>query len=530
MGTQKGRLFELAGMYRSYRRKITKDETGKKKSPTKDTGVQSVHFDDGNTISLTYNFEMHPETLHETHERHADAMSNWDSRQSEAFYIEAFDAEETVEVPYHEVESAGDDKRIERIVTGFSKDSDPMEGMEEDEEQLDEMEDRIDSILAKDDDRSEAMDTEIHEGADEEEANSGSERISIDNVHDKGPEKDDSKQKNSGDVGAFSYDATDEEFARDIGAILQGQKVYDGEQKKAVGREVPAAAPRAPQKADNTADQVIDPLKNEHRIFEKIAQSMTYANSYDLGAIALEEKFQLLDQELEKEDVNKVLRHSPAGELNDTDSVLADPEDDRESAGVAMNLPGEKFNHNSPLTPGNGGRLIGITDLLPGDLILELDASGGAVVAGVYSGGGKVVSAVEGGRIKERQVGSLMGSRGTPAVLRHKKMQADKAALITEGLTKLSGIDSKLQPPSFQTVKIPNVSLHEDVCHAAGEEEKSRCTLFNGRIHLGTQTNDGFLCPVAIIDAFGKNQLPFLSAASNDHNGTLQYFGHLKHL
>jgi hypothetical protein len=74
--------------------------------------------------------------------------------------------------------------------------------------------------------------------------------------------------------------ATDNDFLADMQSILIGQKVFDPATKKTVDKGS-AAPPERP----------LPEAKNEQAIFDRIAQSMQYANAYDLGSIDLENRF-----------------------------------------------------------------------------------------------------------------------------------------------------------------------------------------------------------------------------------------------
>lgn len=79
---------------------------------------------------------------------------------------------------------------------------------------------------------------------------------------------------------ATASSATDNDFLADMQSILTGQKVFDPASKRTVdkGDVVPPERP-------------VPDAKNEHAIFDRIAQSMQYANAYDLGSIDLENRF-----------------------------------------------------------------------------------------------------------------------------------------------------------------------------------------------------------------------------------------------
>jgi len=96
---------------------------------------------------------------------------------------------------------------------------------------------------------------------------------------------------------------SDDAFAADLAAILEGNKVFDPEKKTVVSKESvdddfakklkEADAQRTPAKTENTDKAQED----RNAIFEKISQSMNYANSFDLGEFEMEQRFDAFDAE-----------------------------------------------------------------------------------------------------------------------------------------------------------------------------------------------------------------------------------------
>ncbi len=97
------------------------------------------------------------------------------------------------------------------------------------------------------------------------------------------------------------------ELAADMKAILSGLSVYD----PASGRTVPRGEvggpsldppPRNPTPADppdrraTAPDPSATPASNPHAIFDAIAQSMQYANAYDLGTVDLDDRLDDFDR------------------------------------------------------------------------------------------------------------------------------------------------------------------------------------------------------------------------------------------
>jgi hypothetical protein len=469
-------------------------------------------------------------------------MSFWGDDHSEAFYVEPFEAEDTVDTSYREADDE-DDAKLDNMVRSRNDEEEESEGMTLDEKKLDEMEKRLDQVVSP---KKEVSDTE-EESEDMEDKNQ--EKKSDHKILTKPTAEDSSGPPTKKKEEVESYDVSDEEFAKDIGAILKGQKVYDEKKKKAVGRaEVEEPTSLLPQKTESSPkasvpkDDMLDPDKNEHKIFEKIAQSMQYANSYDLGAMALEEKFEKMEEEIEKEEVNKVLQNKSTDSDEDFQDVNVIEEEEpltrKEAEEEQMGIVGEKFNHQAPLDNNNGGRLIKADQLQKGDLVLA-SSSGGVFnvmdsfpssdsVAGIYIGSDKLLTKGDGDALEEKAVEQSLTGKGVMAVLRHQNMTTERGTAICDALTKLRIGPQKHQPENWVKISSPSVSIHSDVCDAVNGNEKGKCESYAGKIYLGTFNNDSFLCSESIIDAFENNQMSFVSMLTKNNNGSLKYFGHLK--
>lgn len=94
-------------------------------------------------------------------------------------------------------------------------------------------------------------------------------------------------------------EVTEDDFLADFQAILNGQKVYDPEQKKTVDRGQATGKPGASGPPPGV-ERPLPRSENEQAIFDRIAQSMQYANAFDLGTVELENRFALFDRELEE--------------------------------------------------------------------------------------------------------------------------------------------------------------------------------------------------------------------------------------
>lgn len=88
---------------------------------------------------------------------------------------------------------------------------------------------------------------------------------------------------------------SEDDFVKDMQAILSGQKVFDPVTKATVtANELNRSA--ASSGSVNDGGRPIPEAANEQAIFDRIAQSMEYANKYDLGTVELENRFSDFDR------------------------------------------------------------------------------------------------------------------------------------------------------------------------------------------------------------------------------------------
>ncbi|HKK09332.1 MAG TPA: hypothetical protein VJ939_00775, partial [Bacteroidales bacterium] len=137
------------------------------------------------------------------------------------------------------------------------------------------------------------------------------------------PEKPSDEEKSTIDISTRNIE-------EDIRAIMQQQKDYDSFQKKKT-QPKPDPNPSNPPEGPSSEPSIDDVLKNEHQIFDKIAQSMKMANAYDLGSIALENRLDTFDEEMEieekkKDPATKALADPPAvsAQVLSTEEFLSD--------------------------------------------------------------------------------------------------------------------------------------------------------------------------------------------------------------
>lgn len=109
----------------------------------------------------------------------------------------------------------------------------------------------------------------------------------------------------------------DKRFEEDIKAILTGKKQYDRSRVQKDPEEAIKDKQHGVMGKKNE-DPIEEKLKNDHAIFDKIAQSMEMASSYDLGSIAMDKKFDTLEKETDEDFTKKI------HELIDNDKGIED--------------------------------------------------------------------------------------------------------------------------------------------------------------------------------------------------------------
>ncbi|HVI43988.1 MAG TPA: M15 family metallopeptidase [Chitinophaga sp.] len=92
------------------------------------------------------------------------------------------------------------------------------------------------------------------------------------------------------EAGSGSLSSREEEIVSDLQAILSGKKVYDAQSKSMVSRDELGKAQSVSDNGNSNGHTAgNDPgAKNEHAIFDRIAQNMKFANAYNLGTIQVD--------------------------------------------------------------------------------------------------------------------------------------------------------------------------------------------------------------------------------------------------
>lgn len=88
--------------------------------------------------------------------------------------------------------------------------------------------------------------------------------------------------------------ANENDFAADLKSILSGQMVYDPAQKKMVPRDQVGRQESRTPRPENA--QPAPQATNQHEIFDRIRESMQYAQAYDLGTVELQNRFNDFDR------------------------------------------------------------------------------------------------------------------------------------------------------------------------------------------------------------------------------------------
>jgi endonuclease/exonuclease/phosphatase family metal-dependent hydrolase len=133
---------------------------------------------------------------------------------------------------------------------------------------------------------------------------------------------------------------TEDDFLEDLQAILNGEKTFDSDRKQAVNKStstpnaeqlsVPSSsspAPVEPSKQTSPHDvfdrmaQGVPPepkaptpaptYSNAHSVFDRMGKNMAFANSFDLGTISLDQRFDKFDQILKAEEKQSQIKALP---------------------------------------------------------------------------------------------------------------------------------------------------------------------------------------------------------------------------
>jgi len=128
---------------------------------------------------------------------------------------------------------------------------------------------------------------------------------------------------------------SEDELLADMKSILNGEKVYDPVSKQTVnrdqlGKQTSQAQNAQPFQQGSARTQSKEPsqpeFKNEHAIFDRIAQSMEYANAYDMGTMELDNRFSDFDRLFDYEEESKTKKRKGPDKKNDRDLKVGNEE------------------------------------------------------------------------------------------------------------------------------------------------------------------------------------------------------------
>ncbi|MBL6445546.1 hypothetical protein JMN32_04455 [Fulvivirga sp. 29W222] len=518
MMSPKGRLFQLALDCKKH----TKKEERKRKKTTR---VSGKHYDEGNAISLSYNIDVYDQTVYDSyrHNEPSAQLSFVDDMQGEAFYVEPFESE-TIPASYEEVDDDHDNPMLDKVVQLSEAEEEMQVAQDGDEGEPEPM--REEQPVAK---------APLPDKPDK--------KVEAEPPVQTAPQNKGGGQPSKGEERGEPYEVDEDEFANDIKAILTGQKVFDPEKKKTVNKsESPSkellqqggAHPPPSQERSRPQKEEENPelLGSEHKIFEKIAQSMRYANSYDLGSIAMEKKFDQMESELEKDEIKTIATKKPMGDATVVDDAPAPSDIIEEDTSL-------KYNSEEPLSPENGGLEVGKQQLKAGDLILVTSETSGTQErvcrAGLYTGDDKMMWADQSGKTERKDIDQVL-NEGRAVLLRHKSANTEAVQGVVTKLTTDTNI-SDAQNPILEISYAP-VQIHQSVCERVPKPDQEKCKQFKGKVDINTKDNDKFFIPYTLVKALEASGLNILdqgiqgisidTPVKTKHNGQWQYAGHLK--
>ncbi|MET0312117.1 MAG: YaeF family permuted papain-like enzyme [Burkholderiaceae bacterium] len=210
---------------------------------------------------------------------------------------------------------------------------------------------------------------------------------------------------------------------------------------------------------------------------------------------------------------------------------------------------------NKGIAPGNGGELVGMEALKPGDILLTSASSimsvGIQVLtlapvshAAVYLGEGQVAEAVGGG-VQSRSLEKVLADESIVVAFRHPKADAATTEKVREFAvqkigTKYNQLGVVLHAPFAIERRLCELPLIPGPI-------REFCTRGVAAVQLGASSNDRFFCSQFVLEAYRQAGLPITSAdprwvspadilhmregdvPSIAAHQPLQYVGHLKY-
>jgi hypothetical protein len=131
-------------------------------------------------------------------------------------------------------------------------------------------------------------------------------------------------------------EVTEDDLIADLQSILSGQKVFDPVSKQTIGKDdldqprselgQPAVTQQPSSNASSNNALPFPEASNSQAIFDRIAQSMQYANAYDLGTVELENRFSDFDRMHELEQKAAAEKKAKRSQKPVEPSVIKAPE------------------------------------------------------------------------------------------------------------------------------------------------------------------------------------------------------------
>lgn len=354
----------------------------------------------------------------------------------------------------------------------------------------------------------------------------------------------------------------EDEFMSDLKSIMDGRKVYDPRSKTMIHRDEPTKESSSnelvPYHSDtDKKDKSPLILKNEHEIFDKIAQSMKYANAYDLGSVTIEKRFNdfdLLSEIQKKEEKKEVKKNNPQNLQNiniykqqGTGTVPVSGRDFIEDLDAIVQQGNILSGSVSIETqPGEEGRIISTPELQPGDFIIS---STNDVVSheakfltepeisyvSVYAGDEKVIEDISGNTL-ERPLPVSMEPDQVVVVYRHVNMTPEIAQKIIGHLKTIR--DNTTPSDKWGLIRLIPYQIVKTYCSTLPLERQEQCRKNARFFKTGADLNNEFYCSESIIQAITTAGLsvcdeePVWKSTQDvvklHHNGNLLYIGHLK--
>lgn len=342
-----------------------------------------------------------------------------------------------------------------------------------------------------------------------------------------------------------------DDFLADMKSILSGIKTVDPKTKKVVDK-----SDLFMSESEESTDDFVKPLdqKSEHAIFDQIAKSMKYANTYDLGTTFIENRFDDFDRmnefatkpiSSEKSTISKATTKYPEAEPSfsvSTSDFVEDLDTINRANGHLTSQPMTAI----PLDPGVGGRSIPVSTLDPGDILVSTTSANISRYirqatrseishSAIYIGDNNIIESVEDG-VLQRSVETAIADDTVVVAYRHVQMTPDKATIVVNYLKEQMRSGKKFDYNAL--VRILPAQLASAFCDSLTSVMRGPCHEVARTLRHGGDANDEFYCSELVFDAYRQANLsisdiePSWSVPQDVmhllHNGTLRYVGHLK--